>query len=145
MQRDTVQELRNVVSDLNCQAEMHARNRERFLEAVLCWILGDMSEAYGIWRSLSQETQYEDRSRVVRWLIESNEDGNPRELRGRVERKGESDWRVRVDEPASLIAIRAHDFPGEDLAHGRTVRGFGIAFNYIGPIADPLSRGVRRR
>ncbi|MDE0270722.1 MAG: hypothetical protein OXP11_05895 [Gammaproteobacteria bacterium] len=145
MQRDTVQELRNVVSDLNCQAEMHARNRERFLEAVLCWILGDMSEAYGIWRSLSQETQYEDRSRVVRWLIASNEDGNPREFRGRVERKGESDWRVRVEEPASLIAIRAHDFPGEDLAHGRTVRGFGIAFNYIGPIADPLSRGVRRR
>ena len=145
VRRDVVQELLSIVSDLNAQAELHARSNERFLEAVLYWLLGDMNQANRTWRSLSQETEYEDRARVIRWLLASGEEGKPREFRGRVERKGESDWRVRVEDLGTLVAIRAQDFPSEDLAHGRTIRGFGVAFNYIGPIADPLLRGVRRR
>ena len=112
---------------------------------MLCWLLDDRNQAHQIWRSLSRETEYEDRSRVIRWLIASRADGSPRKFRGRVEKRGESDWRVRVEDLDTLIAIRARDFPSEDLAQGRTVRGFGIAFNYIGPIADPLSRSVRRQ
>ena len=144
VETDTCFFLREVVSALNEQAGADARNRERFLEAVLSWLLKDANRASEIWRSLSQDTEYEDRSRVVRWLVATDESGGPRQFRGRVERRGEDDWWIRVEGVARVIKVLARDFPNDALAQGRELRGFGIAFNYIGPIADPLSRGVRK-
>lgn len=37
------------------------------------------------------------------------------------------------------------DFTDADLFYGRQIQGFGVAFNYIGPIADPLSRKAGSR
>ena len=74
----------------------------------------------------------------------TDESGAPRQFRGRVERRGEEDWWIRVEGIAWQVKMLARDFPNEALAHGRELRGFGIAFNYIGPIADPLARPVRR-
>ncbi len=141
---DQILELRAIVSALNERAGADARNRERFLEAVLCWLFEDANRAIDIWWSLSHDTEYEDRSRVVRWLVTTDESGSPRQFRGRVEKRGESDW-IRVEGIERPIRILARDFPNEDISHGRELRGFGIAFNYIGPIADPLSRSRRRR
>ena len=142
---DLIFELRKIVSALNEQAGADARNRERFLEAVLCWLLKDANRAIEIWRSLSLDTEYEDRARVVRWLVETDESGSPRQFRGRVEARRENNWQVRVEGIEKPISLLEYDFPNADLAHGRELRGFGIAFNYIGPIADPLSRPRRRR
>ena len=142
---DRIFDLRAVVNALNDQSGVDARNRERFLEAVLCWLLNDTNRASEIWRSLSYDTEYEDRSRVVRWLVTTDERGFPRQFRGRVEKQGENDW-VRVEGIERPIRVLARDFPDDSLVHGRELRNFGIAFNYIGPIADPLhSRPVRRR
>ena len=139
-------ELLSIVNGLNERAGTDARNRERFLEAVLCWLLNDTNRAIDLWKSLSQDTDYEDRSRVVRWFLETDGGGSPRQFRGRVEKRGEYGWRVRVEgETERRITLRARDFPHEDLAPGRELRDFGIAFNYIGPVADPLSRPVRRK
>lgn len=133
-------ELLKVVSDLNGQAGTDARNRERFLEAVLCWLLGDTKRAFELWRSLSQDTDYEDRSRVRRWLVQTDASGSPCRFRGRVELKGEDNWRVRVEGIGRPILLRRQRFPNDELAHGRELREFGIAFSYTGPIADPISR-----
>lgn len=137
-------ELRKIVSDLNEQAGADARNRERFLEAVLCWLLKDTNPAIEIWRSLSHDTEYEDRARVVRWLVATDENGSLRQFRGRVEAGRENNWQVRVEGVEKPISLLARDFPNAELAHGRELREFGIAFNYIGPIADPLSHPRRR-
>ena len=136
--------LREIVSALNEQAGANARDRERFLEAVLCWLLKDTNRALEIWRSLSHDTEYEDRSRVVRWLVATDENGSPRQFRGRVEKKGENYW-VRVEGTEMSVRVLARDFPNEALARGRELRNFGIAFNYIGPCADPLTRPAGRR
>ncbi len=138
-------DLREIVSALNEQAGSDAHNRERFLEAVLCWLIEDTNHAMEIWRSLSHDTEYEDRSRVIRWLVDTDESGSPRQFRGRIEARGENDWRVRVEGIETPIRVPVREFPNEDFAHGRELRNFGIAFNYIGPIADPLSRLGRRR
>ena len=143
--RDQILDMCEIVSALNEQAGADARNRERFLEAVLCWLLKDTSRAIEIWQSLSHDTQYEDRSRVVRWLVDTDESGSPRQFRGHVEARGENDWWVRVEGIDRPIRVPAREFSNDDLAHGRELRNFGIAFNYIGPIADPLSRLGRRR
>ena len=136
--------LHTIASTLNEQAGTDARDRERFLEAVLCWLLGTMSRAREIWRSLSHDTDKEDRARVERWLVTTDESGSPCRFRGRVESQGDKYW-VRVEPFDRTIRVSARDFPNEDLAHGRELRNFGIAFNYIGPCADPLSRPVGRR
>ena len=141
---DLIFELREIVSALNEQAGADARNRERFLEAVLCWLLKDTNAAIEIWQSLSRDTEYEDPARVGRWLVETDENGSPRQFRGRVEAR-RNNWQVRVEGIERPISLLAYDFPNDDLAPGRELRGFGIAFNYIGPIADPLSRPRRRR
>ncbi len=140
-----ITELLKVVGDLNEQAGADARNRERFLEAVLCWLLKDTSHAIKMWQSLSQDTDYEDPSRVKRWLVQTDASGSPRRFQGRVEAKGEDNWRVRVEGIGRPILLRGQDFPNEDLAHGRELREIGIAFSYTGPIADPLSRPMRGR
>lgn len=132
-------ELLKVVSDLNEQAGADARNRERFLEAVLCWLLDDTKRAFELWRSLSHDTDYEDRSRVRRWLVQTDASGFPRRFRGRVELTGEDNWRVRAEGIGRPILLRRQDFPNDELAHGRELREFGIAFNYTGPIAHPVS------
>ena len=142
---DLIFELRKIVSVLNEQAGADARNRERFLEAVLCWLLKDTNRAIEIWRSLSRDTEYEDRARVVRWLVATDESGSPRQFRGRVEAGRENNWQVRVEGVERPISLLARDFPNAELAHGRELREFGIAFNYIGPIADPLSHPRRGR
>ena len=137
-------DLQGIVSTLNEHGGTGARNRERFLEAVLNWLLKDTSRAIEIWQSLSHDTEYEDPSRVVRWLVVTDEHGSPRRFRGRVEKKSENDW-VRVEGFDRPIRLLSHEFPNDELDHGRELRGFGIAFNYIGPIADSLSRPIRRR
>lgn len=135
-----ITELLKVVSDLNGRAGADARNRERFLEAVLCWLLEDTSHAADTWKSLSHDTEYEDQSRVGRWLVQTDASGSPHRFRGRVEAKGEDNWRVRVEGIGRPILLRGQDFLKDELAHGRALREFGIAFTYIGPIADPISR-----
>ena len=142
--RGQARDLCEIVSVLNEQSGADARVRERFLEAVLCWLLHDTNRAMEIWRSLSDDTAYQDRSRVVRWLVATAESGSPRKFRGRVQNRGEGNWWVRVEGLARSIRLLERDFPNDDLAPGRELRDFGIAFNYIGPIADPLSRPVRR-
>ena len=137
-------ELHTIVNSLNEQAGPDAHNRERFLEAVLCWLLKDMNRAIDLWQSLSRDTEYQDRSRVVRWLVATDESGSPRQFRGRVEERGENSWRIRVEDIDRLIRVSARDFPNDVLAHGREMRNFGIAFNYIGPSADPILSRPRR-
>ena len=140
-----IDELLDTIGQLNENAGRDARNRERFLEAVLCWLRRDFNRANDLWNSLSSDTEYEDKSRVIRWLVATTSDGRPVRYRGRVEGRHRNAWRVRVEGINRTIAIRANDFGQEDLSHGRELRDFGIAFNFIGPIADPLVHRVGRR
>lgn len=141
-----VQELLAIIRQLNELAGVAWRNRERYLEAVLAWLAKDVSGAFDVWKTLSRASEFEDRSRVVRQLVVTDAAGVPIRYRGRVVRpKGAEDWKVRVEGLSSSITLLAHEFQDEDLAPGRELRGFGIAFNYVGPVADPLSRQARSR
>ncbi|MDE0083880.1 MAG: hypothetical protein OXT72_14660 [Gammaproteobacteria bacterium] len=136
-ERET-REILEIVRTLNEAAGEAARYVTRYLEAVLSWISGDVPEANRIFRALGQDTAYEDPSRVVRRHRMSNEDGSVRMFTGRVEQqRSESRWVVRVDELGRLVSLLSRDFYRDNIAYGRQVKAFGIAFNYIGPIADP--------
>lgn len=66
--------------------------------------------------------------------------------RGRVEGAKSGDgWKVRVDGISWTVSLLGHEFREEDLAPGRELRDFGIAFNYVGPVIDPLKRPMAGR
>ena len=137
-------ELRRTVSALNESGQGDARIRERYLEALLSWLLNDVNYAFDLWRSLSDDTNYQDPHRTVRWHLVTDEHGSPRRYRGRVEVSG-TNHKMRVEGVERPIALSLRDFPSDDVEHGRELRDFGIAFNYIGPIADPLGRHLPSR
>ena len=140
----SVSELRRTVGALNESGGADARVRERYLEALLSWLLQDTKHAFSLWRSLSADTDYQDRDRTVRWHLVSDEQGAPLLFRGRVE-VGDTKHTIRVEGMERPIPLSIHDFPADEIEHGRELRDFGIAFNFIGPIADPLGRYSPRR
>lgn len=136
-------ELLEIVEKLNVAGGTEARFPERLLEATLNWLLGYADKAKELWRSLENDSEYEDRSRIVRRLTVAGSDGKHKLFRGRIEgsKSNMSDrWWVRVDVLGGTIALLERDFSTEDIRPGRELREFAIAFNYRGPIADPASR-----
>ena len=117
--------------------------RTEYLRAVLLWRLKQNNAAREIWKALSQDTVYNDPRRVVRHLIWSDGNGKPHVFHGRVVRDdfGRGRARVQVEEVMQEVEILQRDFPEIELRRGASVRGgFNIAFNFIGPIADPRRR-----
>lgn len=116
-----------------------------YLEAVFFWLGSDETHSLKLWRELSRATEFSDSRRVVRHLLITDESGRPQMFGGRVEAETEPGrFSVWVDALERHVQVLSRDFPFLDLAYGRTIPSFGVAFNYIGPIADPLHHEVSR-
>ena len=132
-------ELLDIVHALNQAAGEAAGHVHRYLEAVLAWLTGDAQFAIGIFRNIAQETDHEFPGRVVRRHVITDADGAPCRFDGRVEHdRGEGHWSIRVDGLDRRVDLLSRNFPNEEIAYGRVIKGFSIAFNFIGPIADPV-------
>lgn len=131
-----------VLRSLQALRDLGAIERDHslgYLEAVLHWLESDEAHAVRMWRDLSRDTEYSDSRRVLRRLLLTDESGRPQTFEGRIESETEPGrfW-VRVEALGKRVQALSRDFPSLDLAYGRTIPRLGIAFNYIGPIADPL-------
>ena len=138
----TTRKILEVVRALNQAAGIeNSRPMTRYLEAVLTWLTGDEQTASEIFRGLARETDHQFRGRVTRRHVVSGLSSRARRFGGRVEReRGDGHWAIRVSGLNRLVNLLSRDFPHEDIAYGRSIREFGIAFNFIGPIADPIRR-----
>ena len=117
--------------------------RTQYLRAVLMWRLRHAHGAREVWNSLSRETAFSDPRRVVRHHVWTESGGQPRLFHGRIKSGGlgRGRARVQVEELHQEVELLQHDFPSVDLQRGTGVHGgFHIAFNFIGPIADPPRR-----
>ena len=138
---DVQWQLLSIVRPLNLAAGDSARYGTRYLEAVLTWLTSDYIEAREIFRQLDRETDNVYRGRVFRRHVITDNSGSPKSFSGRIEdATGQDRWRLRVGELGQTIDLLARDFPREDIQYGRTLSSFSIAFNFIGPIADPIRR-----
>ena len=134
-----ISEFLDLVKALNKAAGDSSRHGLRYLEAVLTWLAGDHVQAKELFHQLDTETDFEIQGRVIKRHLVTDSGLAPRHFQGRIERRrGEHDWEIRVEGLAQLVRLRGRDFPHDQVAYGRTIRDFGIAFNFIGPIADPL-------
>ena len=130
-----------IARTLNQISREYTPYRTRYLEAVLMWLTEDYQSAEDIFRQLSDETDYEHRGRVIKRHVISDENGSPRRFEGRIDtNRGGGNERIRVQGLDRTIPIRSSDFPREEIKYGRSISGFGIAFNFIGPIADSIIR-----
>ena len=117
--------------------------RTQYLRAVLMWRLRSEQGAREMWHSLSQETAFSDPRRVVRHHVWTESGGRPRLFHGRIssDRLDGGRARVQVEELRQEVELLARDFPDIAWRRGASVpAGFHIAFNFIGPIADPPRR-----
>lgn len=132
----------NYVRTLNDMAGSGASNVYRLLEATLQWIAGNSSLAREQFNQLARDSDFEDGSRVVRRLLLISEDSEG--YRGTADRlRKEGNWSISVKNFAGTIDLETRQFSGEDLRKGRELRGFNIAFNFLGPIADPIRVGTK--
>ena len=137
----TMRGILEIVQTLNQVSGEASRHLPRYLEAVLTWLVGDEQTAIQIFRDLELETANEFSGRVIKRHIVTDSNGKPRRFEGRIVRKRtEGRFVIRVNQINREVGLLSRDFPHEDISYGRTVRGFGIAFNFIGPIADPIRR-----
>ena len=135
----TRRDVLRIVQALNRANGESARHATRYLEAVITWLIGEYNEARGIFRNLANDTDYENARRVIRRHVISDANGEPCVFSGRVERGAqEGRWVIRIDNLGQTINLLSHDFPSEDVAYGRPIEAFAVAFNFIGPIAEPI-------
>ncbi len=130
------------VRELNELTGSGATNVYRLLEAALQWVAGDSLLAREQFTQLARDSDFEDVSRVVRRLLLVSED--PEGYRGTADRlRKEGVWSISVKNFSGKVDMEARQFNGEDLRKGREFRGFNIAFNFLGPIADPIRMGAK--
>ena len=133
--------LLGVVTKLNEACGENPKNMVRYLAAALTWVVGGERTAAEMFRELARDTEYEDPRRVVQHHFIADQFGHVQKFEGRVEDEPHSGTcRVRLEgRLRQIVRLRTTDFPQDDIAYGRQVRGFGVAFNFIGPIATPIT------
>lgn len=143
-EKEAISELLAAVRDFNSLAEGIRDNGMVYLQAVLSWVADDEMRALEIWRDLAHATDLIDPKRVIRRHVLVGADGSPVLFSGRIESDdGRGRFQIRLESGGWKIPLLSRDFPQADLAYGRTVTNFAIAFNFIGPIAEPLRRTIR--
>ncbi len=134
--------LLDVATRLNEACAENPRSMVRYLAATLTWVVGSERVALEMFRDLAQDTEYEDARRVVQHHLIADQHGHTQVFDGRVEDEPHSGTcKVRLEGGSrQVVRLRTRDFPQDHIAYGRQVRGFGVAFNFIGPIATPITR-----
>jgi len=112
-----------------------------FLRGLALFQLERVSEAMAVFREVErQSTSIRSRRRVIRSYLASTPEGRPRLFHGTVSsvdrrgRKGE----LYVDELRRSAQFLLADFRMTDAVVGESPGDFHIAFNFLGPVADPV-------
>ena len=114
-----------------------------FLEAIALFHLNSVSRSIQIFREVEGESyKVPSRRRILRSFLASEPGGNPRVFHGNVQSVGSGGRRsqVFVDELRHSITFLPADFGRPDIRQGDSLGEFHIAFNFIGPLADPRTR-----
>ena len=112
-----------------------------FVRGLAFFHLGRLELAFQTFKELNRESErVMGRRRVVRSYIASTPAGQPQKFHGTVAWVGADGAKgsVHVEELRRQIDFRPHDFGKPDITPRASLGEFHIAFNFVGPIADPL-------
>lgn len=112
-----------------------------FLRGLAQFHLDRVADALSTFKEVERQSMaVRSRRRVIRTYVASTPDGTPRTYHGTISwldpsaRKGD----VRVEELRASIVFFTHDFRMDDPHIALDIGDFHIAFNFLGPIADPV-------
>jgi len=105
--------------------------------------LGRMDEAFAVFKELERASDYlTGRRRLIRAHLASMPDGQPRKYSGEVAwvRPDNSKGEIYIPELRRKIPFSPRDFGRLDIKKNETLGEFHLAFNFRGPIVDPMGR-----
>jgi hypothetical protein len=130
----------SIIDRLMSLDEIYQTPMNRYLRAVGTWSLGYYHDAREIWKELQQiSDSVTGRRRVVKSYVSSNPDGTATLFSGTVDWVAEDNTKgsVFVEGIREKINFFPRDFGSGDFRKGEALNNFCVAFNYIGPVADP--------
>ena len=112
----------------------------KYLCGLASFHAGRIEDAFQVFRELERESHLvRGRRRIIRHYVASTSEGKPRTFDGTVAwvsasgNKGE----VWVEELRRHVAFIPGNFRAPNIQKHETLPGFHLAFNFLGPIADP--------
>ncbi len=129
-----------IVFRLMAIGESYTTPSLKYISALASFHLGNIEDAFQVFKDLERESDYiQGRRRIIRSYLASNPNGTPRVFDGTVRWVNEDGTKGEL----YITGIRRNvtffppDFNRRDIRKGETLSGFHIAFNFLGPIADP--------
>jgi hypothetical protein len=137
-----VREALEIIEQLRTLEGANASPFVLYLAAALLWQAGEFQTARELWVHLGSEVELAYARRVVKHHVMADERGQPRLFHGQIHSVDVPGRRARVlvEELRQEVELLPRDFgldPRNDIWKGKAVPEFCIAFNFIGPIADP--------
>lgn len=122
----------------------------KYTKAVALFHLGNYTEMLELFREVDRESAQNGKGpkRIFRHYLASNEKGDPIQYSGRILWVDLEQDRGQVYVPALSrpITFIPRDFPRwNEMRKDQPLPVFHIAFNFIGPVADPVSRFHKNR
>lgn len=147
--REELRECIDIV-DRICALQPQARNPQMlYLLAVCNWQLLDYDTARALWSQLQRESDFvTGYRRILKNHIVTDETGKPTLFHGQIHAlpAEHTVGRVFVEQINQIVAFIPRDFGLRSPRIGDSVEPFHLAFNFIGPIADPRKHyGVTSR
>lgn len=126
-----------VISDIKATGDLYTNPRLEYLHGLAVFHIGSFRNALQIFRDLERESEYQGRRRIVRSYLASNALGNPVKYDGTVYSVEGNKGLVYVPMLRDKIPFFPRDFNRPNIRVNDSLGQFHIAFNFIGPLADP--------
>lgn len=130
-----------LVTDLMNTAELSTDPSLIYISGVATFHIGHINDSLRIFRELGRGEKYvTGRRRIIRSYLVSTSDGKPEVFNGTVDWVSDNRFKgeVYVEKLRSRIPFFPRDFSRPDIQKHDTLNKFHLAFNFIGPIADPI-------
>jgi hypothetical protein len=111
-----------------------------FLRGLALFHLKEVEESIGVFREVERESdRVRGRRRIIRSYLASTAAGEPMKFHGTVAWVTDNQRRggVYAEELRRVIHFLPIDFGRPDIARGDNLGEFHVAFNFLGPVADP--------
>jgi hypothetical protein len=134
-------ELLSLVHAIDATRNSHRSTVLLFLNAMALFHLREYSQAFDLFREVERDSdRVRGRRRIVRSYLASTASGQPAKFNGQVSWATNEGTKGEVFvEGVRNVAFIPRDFGMPNARRGEAMPEFHIAFNFLGPIADPVT------
>ena len=131
----------NLIEDIMATGELKSNSSLKYLLGLSNFHIDRIDKSLDIFKALENDSEKTGSRRIISSYLASTPEGKPKQYTGDVAwSKQETDkGQVYVNELRSRINFNPRRFNRPDIRQGESLGDFHIAFNFRGPIAEPIS------